>query len=162
MCRPHLNGFQTGKVAEEVFWREACAELGVATPDTRSLWGDAFREAYSPKPEMFALVGRLRGAGLLTALLSNTEVPAVKYYHELDYHQFDIAVFSCEVRLRKPESEIYELTCEQLGVQLDQALLVDDRSENTESAARIGMKTILFSTPAATMAWMEQRSILPP
>ncbi|UCG49428.1 MAG: HAD family phosphatase [Phycisphaerales bacterium] len=138
------EGFQKGLVSERGFWAEVCGDLGVPEPRVRSLWGEAFRWAYAPREAVFSMASALQREGYKTALLSNTEVPAMEYFLELGYDMFDAAVFSCAEGTRKPERRIYELTLERLGSKPGRAVFVDDRADYIEGARQAGLKTILF------------------
>jgi hypothetical protein len=54
---------------------------------------------------------------------------------------FDAVVVSCEVGIVKPNPMIYQTCLSRLGGQPNDALFVDDRPENIEAAARLGIRT---------------------
>lgn len=143
-----LDEFHKGLVSEETFWQEIARRFGKPVPEAPSLWSEAFRSAYVQKLEMFSLVSSLHGKGYKTALLSNTELPAVKFFHELDYDMFDVLVFSCEEGVMKPERRIYDLTLERLGSQAEVSVFIDDRLDHVQGAKEIGLNTILFESIA--------------
>jgi putative hydrolase of the HAD superfamily len=62
---------------------------------------------------------------------------------------FDAVVISCEVGLSKPDPRIYRHCLARLGLEPPQALFVDDRADNIEGAARIGLRTLQFDGPDA-------------
>jgi epoxide hydrolase-like predicted phosphatase len=97
-----------------------------------------------PRPEAFSLVSSLHDKGYKTALLSNTELPAVEFFHELNYHMFDVLVFSCMEGVMKPERRIYEITLERLGSKAQQSIFVDDREDYIRGAKQAGLNTIHF------------------
>jgi putative hydrolase of the HAD superfamily len=47
--------------------------------------------------------------------------------------------------MRKPEPEIYLLTCEKLGVEPERAAFVDDIPTNIEGATAVGLHAIQFT-----------------
>jgi putative hydrolase of the HAD superfamily len=55
---------------------------------------------------------------------------------------FDLVVQSSEEGIRKPNPDIYTLTCERLGVAPDQAVFLDDLGINLKPAKALGMQTI--------------------
>jgi putative hydrolase of the HAD superfamily len=136
--------FIKGLISEDVFWARVCGELNKPRPKVQSLWGDAFRAAYSPKPKVFALASSLHKNGYKTAILSNTEVTAMQFFDELQYDMFDVAVFSCAEGMAKPYRKIYEITVDRLDCQSGQAVFIDDRLENINGAKETGLSTILF------------------
>jgi epoxide hydrolase-like predicted phosphatase len=139
----HEPLFQTNAITEDQFWERVCATLKVPKPFHQSLWDEALRHAYRPRLAVFELVGKLRGAGYRTALLSNTEMPAVEIYREKHEGTFDVVVLSCSEGIRKPDRQIYHRTVERLRVKPEEALLLDDRIENIEGAKQAGMKAFL-------------------
>ena len=139
-----MDKFHVGAISEQEFWLGISAELDRPVPEIRSFWYEAFRAAYVPKPEVFSLACSLHENGYKTALLSNTELPAVGYFHEQNYNMFDVLVFSCVERIAKPEPEIYEITLNRLGSKPRQTVLADDRADYIQGAKEVGLHAILF------------------
>jgi epoxide hydrolase-like predicted phosphatase len=144
--RKFAADFQTGKIGEDVFWAGVCEELEVSQPKEQSLWYPAFKAVYSPKKNMFELAESLQKRGYKTAFLSNTEIPAVRFFLEQGYDMFDVLVFSCIEGIKKPDRRIYELTVERLCLEPAEAVLIDDRAECIDGAKEAGLKTILFAS----------------
>lgn len=138
------GGFQKGMVCEDEFWGKICSELNVSKPDIPSLWAEAFEAAYVPRNGMFSMAASLQENGYKTAVLSNTEVPAMQYFHQQQYDMFDVLVFSCAEGIQKPDRKIYELTLEKLGSQPRQSVFIDDNPEYINGAKEVGINTVLF------------------
>lgn len=137
--------FYKGLISEDEFSESLCKSLKIPKPNLTSLWKEAVRSVFKEKNEVFDLIVQLRSEGYKTAILSNTEMPTVEHYYEMQYEQyFDEAIFSCHENMAKPDAEIYHLTLNRLKIQPDEALLIDDRLENIEGAKRVGMQGILF------------------
>jgi len=86
----------------------------------------------------------LHAAGYGTAILTNN----VREWGDgwratIPMDVFDVVVDSSEVGLRKPDSAIYLLTCERLGVKPDEAVFLDDNERNCEGARAVGLHAIL-------------------
>lgn len=148
----HYPPFLRGQISEEEFWKRACGDLQVAPPSVPSLWGEAFRRAYVPRPEMLDMVAFLKENGFRTALLSNAEEPAARYCRELNYPMFDVFTFSCMEQTAKPEREIYELTLRRLDVDPAETLLIDDDEDALDGAWDIGIRALLFTSAEDTIA----------
>ena len=58
---------------------------------------------------------------------------------------FDISVFSAEVKLAKPEPEIYQWMLDALQVDAGETIFVDDFIENIQAAQALGFKTVHFT-----------------
>lgn len=136
--------FQKGLISEDAFWAKVCGALDKPTPGITSLWSSAFRSVYSPRTDVFSVVSSLHNNGYRTTLLSNTEVPAMRFFYELQYDMFDVLVFSCAEGTMKPERKIYEITIERLGSTPEQTIFIDDKQEFIKAAKQIKINTILF------------------
>lgn len=138
------DGFQIGSVCEDEFWGKICSELNVPKPNIPSLWAEAFEAAYVPRNSMFSMAASLQENGYRTAILSNTEVPAMQYFYQQQYDMFDVLVFSCAEGIQKPNRKIYELTLEKLGSQPRQSVFIDDNPKYINGAKEVGINTVLF------------------
>ena len=138
--------FQKGLITEDELFGFICSELGINKPES-GLWYNAFKAAYRPKKDMFILVEKLKKNGYKTGFLSNTELPAERFFSEQGYEMFDAAIFSCSEGTRKPEKKIYLIVLDRLGVEPDEAVFIDDRENLIEGAKAAGINTILFKSP---------------
>jgi putative hydrolase of the HAD superfamily len=59
---------------------------------------------------------------------------------------FDGYALSFDLGLRKPDPEIYRAALRSVGSRPENAIFIDDIQENIESAERLGIKGILFTT----------------
>jgi putative hydrolase of the HAD superfamily len=139
-----LDDFQKGFIEEQTFWQRVCRELKKPVPDRPSLWRDAFSAAYSPRAEVFAFAAELHKKGYKTALLSNTEFPAMQLIQRLSYDMFDELIFSCAEGSAKPEKKIYQISVSKLGLQPGQVVLIDDKAEFINGAKQAGLNGIIF------------------
>lgn len=140
------DDFQKGLIGEDKFWERICSELNVPKPKVRSLWAEAFKAAYVPRDDMFSMAASLQENGYRTAVLSNTEVHAMEYFHQLRYDMFDVLVFSCAEGVKKPGRKIYELTLKKLSSQPEQSVFIDDKPEYINGAKEVGINTVLFQS----------------
>jgi putative hydrolase of the HAD superfamily len=68
---------------------------------------------------------------------------------------FDVVVESSRAGVRKPDPAIYEMVCDELGVEPSEAVFVDDLGVNLKPARAMGMTTIKFVDPATALAELE-------
>ena len=136
--------FQKGTISEDLLLEHICSVLHITKPTQSSLWEDAFRHSYEENTETFNLASRLKKNGFRIGLLSNTEAPAMRFFHEQQYPMFDVTVFSCAEGTRKPEERIYKILLQRLQLQPDEVLFIDDNMEYTLAAAQVRINTILF------------------
>jgi len=140
------DDFHKGLICEDTFWEQICSELNVPKPDIPSLWAEAFEAAYIPRNDMFSMAASLQENGYRTAILSNTELPAMQYFLQQRYDMFDVLVFSCAEGVKKPDRKIYELTLEKLGSLPEQSVFIDDNPEYINGAKEVGINTVLFQS----------------
>ncbi len=103
------------------------------------------------REDVWAVARQFRAGGGRTGFLSNgvPEIMArVRADRALDA-AFDAVVVSSEVGVTKPHPRIFEICLARLGVAPHQALFVDDRTDNIEAAARLGLRTLHFAGPDA-------------
>lgn len=136
--------FQKGLISEQKFWSSVTGELNVPDRELGSLWYEAFSSVYTPKAEMFELARLLKQNGYKTAVLSNAELPAVKYFRQQGYDMFDVTVFSCEEGTAKPEQMVYELTLQRLCAKPAEVVFFDDRLDYIAGAEEAGSHVFLF------------------
>lgn len=92
-----------------------------------------------------------------TAILSNSFVGAREREQKL-YHfaeMTDLIIYSHEVGVAKPEKRIFELTCEQLGVQPEEMIFLDDVALIVNAARELGIHALLFQETAQAIADVE-------
>lgn len=61
---------------------------------------------------------------------------------------FEVVVDSSAVGMRKPEPEIYLLTCERMGVHPEAAVFIDDNLDNCRAADALGIESLQFGDDA--------------
>jgi putative hydrolase of the HAD superfamily len=159
--RPFAGRFQRGQITEHDLWEGLCAALGVDKPYDPLLWEHVFGQVYTPKEEMFVLASRLKDRGYKVGLLSNTESPTVRFFHQQGYTMFDATVFSCEEGTAKPERRIYKIALERLEVKPSETVFIDDRADFIEGAQKVGIRTIRFENPQQVKEALASLGILP-
>ena len=94
-----------------------------------------------------ALLEALRERGLKLGLVSNAFDPGWLLHRDLEQmgiaSRIDVAVFSSEVGIRKPDPAIFRRALDRLGVAPAHALFVGDRLyEDVRGAGELGMTTV--------------------
>jgi len=69
---------------------------------------------------------------------------------------FDQVIISAEVRLIKPDPQIYGYTTDQFGVLPGEAVFVDDMHENVEGAKIAGLHAIRFQSTTQTLRELQK------
>ena len=71
-------------------------------------------------------------------------------------NEFDDMIISGKVGLKKPDAKIYELAIKKFICDPKKTLFIDDRPENTESAKKIGFRTITLDKPNKLKEYLKE------
>jgi putative hydrolase of the HAD superfamily len=107
---------------------------------------EIYFEALDPNPAMIDLMRELKAGGYRMAMLTNNVrewEPLWRSMLPVD-EIFETVVDSAFVGCRKPESRIYEIALDRLGLSAERCLFVDDVQVNCEGAERVGMTAVHF------------------
>ncbi len=149
-----LHLLETGKIGDDEFFDRMCRrfeEEGNAAVDPRVAQKIIFGRGMVASSAMADAVRQIKAAGYRTALLTNISRDGDAMWRNLIPvdELFDVVVDSSRVGLRKPDPQIYHLTCERLGVAPQRCVFVDDLACNVEAAAELGMHVIQCMDPVS-------------
>jgi 2-haloacid dehalogenase len=99
-------------------------------------------------PDSVTLLADLQKSGYRTYGLSNWSAetfPPTCQAHPF-FNTLDGIVLSSEVKVCKPNSEIYQILLERYGLLPEESVFIDDRLENVDTAKSLGIHAILFRT----------------
>lgn len=135
----------------EAVIREVCAKLGIS-PAAAAV-AEALRESRGcheawlaqPRPDARAVLAEVRHRGLRTGLISNcsSSVPGSWPASPLG-RLIDIAIFSSDEGLAKPDPRIYQVALDRLGLRAAECLYIDDSARALDGAASLGLRAIQF------------------
>ena len=98
-----------------------------------------------PIPGMAELVRQLKEKRYGIYLLSNASYHQHDYWPEIPGSEyFDGTLVSADVKLVKPQPEIYRLLCEKFSLIPGECVFIDDSTPNAEGAFYCGMRAIVF------------------
>ena len=101
-------------------------------------------------PGMEDLVRRLKKAGYGIYLLSNASLRQHEYWPRIPASRyFDGTLVSADVKLVKPQPEIYLLLCQKFRLRPEECFFIDDATLNVEAAFLCGMQSAVFHGDAA-------------
>lgn len=129
ILQPHLKNWKWTKSVDELieYWMTHHAEIDQA---------------------VLQKVSELRASGIPCYLVTNQEKNRAKYiWNDLGMHTVFTGKFiSCELGLKKPQSEYYWHILKELQISdPSEALLIDDSKNFINGAAAIGINTIHFT-----------------
>lgn len=99
-----------------------------------------------PMPGMYELAEELKNGGYGVYLLSNATLRQREYWPRIPASRFfDGTLISADVKLVKPQPEIYTLLCEKFGLTASECFMIDDVPQNIEGAFEAGMSGFVFN-----------------
>ena len=145
------------------YWHAVADQTGIALDDAQiealfeadvDLWTRLNRP-------MVNWARRLQRAGMRTGILSNIgDCIAYGIIARLPWLSgFYHCTWSHELRMAKPEPEIFVKTAEALGTEPAKILFIDDREDNVAAAAALGFQTIHYGQHAAFEREMRRRGL---
>lgn len=97
-------------------------------------------------PVALDALDQLHERGIPVSLLSNAPAGLAR---ALDDHvalkRFAHRIFSCDLRMAKPDPEVFRATVERLDVAPDCIVFLDDRAENVRGAEAAGLRAVHYT-----------------
>lgn len=98
-----------------------------------------------PMEGMAELIAELKDMGYNIYLLSNAASTLNNYFHRLPgAEHFSGRIVSADVKLLKPQHEIYELLYSRFSLRPEECIFIDDSPANIDGAQCTGMDGIVF------------------
>jgi 2-haloacid dehalogenase len=144
----------------------SCAELAARHPEhAEEIWAWAHRSEEmisGPIDQTVEILRELLDGGVRCFALTNMERET--YPRRLERYPFmrwfEGTVVSGFEGISKPDAGIFELLLERFGLEPANTLMIDDSPLNLSTARSLGMQTVLFSSPPALRAALEQAGLL--
>jgi putative hydrolase of the HAD superfamily len=148
----HRPALDQGTLLVTDYWRTIGQELGVPwrASQRHALWVEDFRSWWSVDTATLDLIERLWLGDTRVALLSNAGfdfASAFRYSPMSEF--FEVMFVSAELDALKPDAAVYQQVAAGLGISLEQLVFVDNKFENVDAAAALGVTAHQFTTPAA-------------
>lgn len=145
-----------GAIPEDSHWKYVCGCLGL-DPGEKERLRDEFFGGDRMDYELVDTIRALRPR-LTTALLSNAWSTLRQDLNHrwgiLD--AFDEVFISAECGVAKPDTRIYALVIEKLGIRPEEAVFIDDFIENVRAARVFGLNAIQFRSRDQALAELGQ------
>jgi len=130
-----------GNLSKASFVRQTARLLGRPEDETER----HFFHSANRNQALVAFVGQAR-QHYKVALLSNIGSDMMDgFFTPIERERlFDAVVLSGDVRIAKPDPAIYKLTCDRLGVDPSESVMIDDIQRNVDAAKSLGMQGIAY------------------
>jgi putative hydrolase of the HAD superfamily len=133
------------------YWRAVAARLDREVDDSliHRLTSVDVDGWMSTDPESLALLEDLHRSGVRLALLSNASTTFARAGESKPWARFfEHLLFSGDLRVVKPEPEIWRVLLDTLGAEAGECLFFDDREENVAGAREAGLNAELWRSAA--------------
>jgi FMN phosphatase YigB (HAD superfamily) len=151
------KAFDRGGLTEPELIDRLEARLKLPRSEVNALL-DATRHSLIEKPDTVQLIRDLQHRGIPLFCLSN--MPAAVYVHLQRQHSFWDAfsgiVISGEVKMMKPEPEVFLHLLETFKLRAAESVFIDDVVVNIEAAEIVGLHGILFKDAAQCREELER------
>ena len=108
-----------------------------------------------------ALIKELKERGYKLYVLSNMSKEYIAYLRRFPvFELFDYQVVSCEIGLGKPDRRIYEYLLSHCQLDASETIFIDDRKDNVEAAAELGITPFHFDRRNPEVACDELRRVI--
>ncbi len=135
-----------GKISVKEFWSIFEERSGI---HARTDWWHAL---FHPRLNegTAAIIKRLRAQGERVVCGTNTmESHYANHVERGDYALFDQTYASFQMGVSKPDAEFWKIILVSEGIEAKDAVFIDDRKENCDAAASLGIRAIHFTSAEA-------------
>lgn len=121
-----------------------------------------WHEMHIPMEESVKLLNYLKNSGYHIFLLSNYHKKAFKVISEkFDFiREVDGQVISSDVKLLKPEKEIYTNLLDKYNLKPEECVFIDDSIENINAANKLGIHGICFKDASSIYGLINKLNIV--
>lgn len=142
------RGSLTDEEAAEIVCRRVPERLHDAVRRLVGMWD----RPILPVEGMYELVEELKDVGYGIYLLSNASFRQHDYWPRVPASKFfDGTLISADVKLVKPQPEIYRLLCDKFSLVPEECVFIDDSTSNAEGAYFCGINALVFHGDAHEM-----------
>jgi len=136
--------YKLGKLRDEEFWNWAIKEWGLNISVNEVI--DLMIKGYEVNNKVEEVVKKVRKNGYKTLICSNNFPARIKGLQKRFkfLNNFDIAVYSYEVGISKPDKRIFQKLVSQSGVNPQEIVFADDDIEKISGAKEVGVQAFVY------------------
>ncbi len=136
--------YKLGKLTDEEFWIWAIKEWGLNISVNEVI--DLMIKGYEVNNKVEEVVKKVRKNGYKTLICSNNFPARIKGLQERFkfLNNFDIAVYSYEVGISKPDKRIFQELVNRSGVSPQEIVFADDDIKKISGAKEVGIQAFLY------------------
>ena len=157
--------YDRGDIDGPAYWTAVVGqqELGLSRDQIATLIKLDSESIIRPNQGAVRWAEMLHREGFPLTLLSNMPLELSRHVSKFfpSLSTFEHLIYSCDYRSIKPELAIFRNCLELLKTDPQDILYLDDRAENVEAAAGLGINAVLFDTVEKTAARVESQFDIP-
>lgn len=157
----HRDDLDRGTLSTREYWARIAEAVGADWSPARvqELYVADFTSWIGVNPDVLTIIDELSASGTRLALLSNAGFDYGDHFRFSPLGGYFERVFvSAEMRMLKPEAEIYETVVAELGMDASQVVFIDNREVNIDGARAVGLTGHVFRGAAELRAFLEELS----
>jgi len=141
--RPGFTRFCEKGVTEKEYWNYFLNKLNINKITSKKLQ-KIWNKIFTPNKKILTLLSKFKKNYKL-GIISNMGVGHKKFLFSKGITKsFKTAVFSCDVKIRKPNPKIYKIALKKLKSKPNETLFIDDLLRNVAAAKKIKMQGIVY------------------
>lgn len=162
--------YDRGVLSAMEYWHRVGSHFGVGVSGTEveKLAELDMKSWFTINPDTLAIIRGLKRQGLQLLVLSNMNEEGkqwmygpARYCEGIDWIAlFDQIILSCDLKLLKPEPQIYEACLSRAGAPASHCIFIDDSEVNVRAAQALGIHAIRFES-AEKLLWQLSSLNLP-
>ena len=140
---------ETGHISNDEFFKElsSVTNLGLTPQQIRTAWDAMLLEFRESSLKFLQEIK----AKYKSYLFSNTNFIHMEAFQKIFHNKerlhpfddyFDKAFYSCQMGLRKPDTESFHWILDHLDIKAEKTLFIDDSIQNIEAAKKVGLQTV--------------------
>jgi putative hydrolase of the HAD superfamily len=160
ICKNEWRELDRGAISEAEALDAIAARIPAYAQYVRQAMTGWFKKL-KPVEGMEELASDLKQKGYRIYLLSNASPRIYEYMDRIPAIRiFDGYLISCDIRVNKPDQEIYRALLRKYDLVAGECLFIDDLEENIEGAKTAGLQGYVFKGAADLRRYFFERKIL--
>ena len=139
-----MRKFKKGKIDEGIFWQNAIEYWKIDKSPQEII--DLLSQGYEIDPQIHSILEKVKAPGYKTCICSNNFVTRINQL-EAKFNflkDFDVAVFSYEVGVLKPDKRIFEELIKRAQVKPEEIIYSDDSEEKLAGALELDIQAFVY------------------
>ncbi|HWP69158.1 MAG TPA: HAD family phosphatase [Rectinemataceae bacterium] len=159
--------YDRGTMTAGEYWNNVAARFGARVdPDSLERLVTLDMDSwFTINPETVAIIRDIKASGRRLLILSNMNIEgkirllgSSRYLNGEDWVGFfDDIILSCDLRMLKPEPEIYRACLEKASAEAGQCLFIDDIPTNVAAAQGCGLHAVAFTDARGLRSTLEEQ-----